>query len=266
MLIYKKYVKIFICLLRASAPNTVTLKVSGTGIHLWITRAASGHNSQSKFTYIPPVGLIDPSELQRPEPKFADKEISMFRDYSIDDNDPIKERVRRTYRNMHLNQTVEFVRNRRDVWLKFNHFKATVREALEKLNDLIDESDPDTSLPNIIHAFQSAERARQEFPEHDWLHLTALIHDLGKVMAFYDEPQWAVVGDTFPVGCEWGQSIVYRQDSFEGNPDGENPLYNTKYGMYEPNCGVDNLLIRGATMNTCIKCLSITSLHCLKLP
>lgn len=63
----------------------------------------------------------------------------------------------------------------------------TIREGLEKLNDLIDESDPDTSLPNIVHAFQTAERAREEFPEHDWLHLTGLIHDLGKVMAFYGE-------------------------------------------------------------------------------
>lgn len=63
----------------------------------------------------------------------------------------------------------------------------TIRAALEKLNDLIDESDPDTTLPNIVHAFQTAERAREEFPEHDWLHLTGLIHDLGKVMAFYGE-------------------------------------------------------------------------------
>lgn len=73
----------------------------------------------------------------------------------------------------------------RERWLKFNHAKLTVREALEKLNDLIDESDPDTSMPNIVHAFQAAEQAREEFPEHDWIHLTGLIHDLGKIMAFY---------------------------------------------------------------------------------
>lgn len=72
-------------------------------------------------------------------------------------------------------------------WQKFDHIRLTVREALEKLNDLVDESDPDTSLPNIVHAFQTAERARAEFPEHDWLHLIGLIHDLGKIMAFYGE-------------------------------------------------------------------------------
>lgn len=53
--------------------------------------------------------MIDPSELLRPEPEFVSKSISKFRDYSIDINDPLKERVRNTYRLMHLNQTVDFV-------------------------------------------------------------------------------------------------------------------------------------------------------------
>lgn len=96
---------------------------------------------------------------------------------------------------------------------------------MEKLNDLVDESDPDIDLPNIVHAFQAAETAREEFPDDDWLHFTALIHDLGKVMAFYGEPQWAVVGDTFPVGCLWSDNIVYRDVSFVGNVDGDNPDY-----------------------------------------
>lgn len=35
----------------------------------------------------------------------------------------------------------------------FAYFNS-IREALEKLNDLVDESDPDLDLPNIVHAFQ----------------------------------------------------------------------------------------------------------------
>lgn len=89
----------------------------------------------------------------------------------------------------------------------------------------------------------AAERARQEYPELDWLHLVGLIHDMGKVMAFYDEPQWAVVGDTFPVGCEWSKNIVFRHESFDGNQDIDNAKYNTKYGMYEANCGVEQLMM-----------------------
>lgn len=62
-------------------------------------------------------------------------------------------------------------------------------------------------------------------------------------MAFYDEPQWAVVGDTFPVGCLWSDNIVYRDDSFIGNIDGNNKKYNTKYGIYKPQCGISNLMM-----------------------
>lgn len=36
---------------------------------------------------------------------------------------------------------------------------------------------------------------------------------------------------------------MYRDESFEGNPDGDNPAYNTELGIYQPNCGVDNLLM-----------------------
>jgi len=66
-------------------------------------------------------------------------------------------------------------------WLQFNKLKMTVKEALMKLNDLVDESDPDIDLPNIIHAFQTAESIREKHPDLDWFHLTGLIHDLGKV-------------------------------------------------------------------------------------
>lgn len=58
--------------------------------------------------------VIDPSELLRPEAEFAGKCLTKFRDYSVDVNDPLKERVRQTYRQMHLNQTVDFVESKYD--------------------------------------------------------------------------------------------------------------------------------------------------------
>jgi len=54
-------------------------------------------------------------------------------------------------------------------------------DALVKLNSLVDESDPDVDIPNLVHAFQTAERIRADHPQEDWFHLTGLIHDLGKV-------------------------------------------------------------------------------------
>ncbi|KOB68324.1 Myo-inositol oxygenase [Operophtera brumata] len=133
------------------------------------------------------VGMIDPSLLLRPEAKYDDKPIEAFRNYDIDVNDPVKERVRKTYYDMHTNQTVDFVQAKLDKWTQFNHMKLTIKEALIKLNDLVDESDPDTELPNIVHAFQTAERIRQDHPNDDWFHLIGLIHDLGKVMLMLEK-------------------------------------------------------------------------------
>lgn len=74
-------------------------------------------------------------------------------------------------------------------WLSFDKFEATIMEALESLNDLVDESDPDVNIPNIVHAFQTAERIRAIHPHHDWFHLVGLIHDLGKVSKQYLLPK-----------------------------------------------------------------------------
>lgn len=192
------------------------------------------HNEQRR------VSILDPSEHFRPDTH--GKGLDEFRRYTEEEEDYIQQRVKRTYYQMHKNQSVDFVRGRMSKWMKFNHAELTIMEALELLNSLLDESDPDSDLPNIVHAFQTAERIRATHPDQDWFHLTGLIHDLGKVMALWGEEQWAVVGDTFLVGCAYGDSIVYRQNSFDENPDLKNPRYNSKYGIYQPNCGLDNVI------------------------
>lgn len=77
-----------------------------------------------------------------------------------------------------------------------------MKDALIKLNDLVDESDPDTDLPNIVHAFQTAERIRQDHPDDDWFHLTGLIHDLGKVCS------------VFSFYSNYGISLINFEDKF----------------------------------------------------
>ncbi|XP_015918703.1 inositol oxygenase [Parasteatoda tepidariorum] len=187
-----------------------------------------------------PILMLDPSELYRPE---INKGMDEFREYSDTKNDPIQLRVRETYRKMHTHQTLDFVKEKIAYWTKFNKARLTVMEALEKLNCLVDESDPDVDIPNNVHAFQTAERIRQAHPTLDWFHLTGLVHDLGKLMALYGEPQWCVVGDTFPVGCAFAPSIVYRNTSFSENPDLYNPNYNTRLGIYSENCGLENVIM-----------------------
>jgi hypothetical protein len=53
--------------------------------------------------------------------------------------------------------------------------------------------------------------------------------------------QWGIAGDTFVVGCRLPDSLVFP--GFNPlNPDMQNPEYNTESGVYEPNCGMHNLL------------------------
>jgi inositol oxygenase len=70
--------------------------------------------------------------------------------------------------------------------------------------------------------------------------LTGLLHDMGKVLCLFGEPQWAVVGDTFPVGCAYSDKIVYPE-FFKNNPDYSDERYNNQYGIYAPNCGLRNV-------------------------
>jgi len=114
-----------------------------------------------------------------------------------------------------------------------------VWEGLELLNTLVDDSDPDTTMTQQQHNLQTAESLRKSGAPR-WLILTGLIHDLGKMLCFFGEPQWAVVGDTFPVGCAYSDKVVFPQ-YFKENPDYTNPKLQTKLGIYTENCGLDNV-------------------------
>ena len=71
--------------------------------------------------------------------------------------------------------------------------------------------------PLIEHALQTAEAIRAANGPR-WFIVTGLVHDLGKILCLFGEPQWAVVGDTFPVGCRFSPAIVYSE-FFTDNPD-----------------------------------------------
>ncbi|KAI1170985.1 DUF706-domain-containing protein [Nemania sp. FL0916] len=152
------------------------------------------------------------------------------------------DRVKLFYTEQHTKQTVAYNLKARNN-IKFQRRgEMTIWEAMEKLNTLIDESDPDTSLSQIQHLLQSAEAIRKDGKPR-WMQLTGLIHDLGKLLFFYgSEGQWDVVGDTFPVGCAFDERIIYP-GSFVDNPDTKDPVYSTKYGIYSPGCGLDNIML-----------------------
>jgi len=156
---------------------------------------------------------------------------------------PFEEIVCRTYRLNHTYQTVEFVAKQKEQHLSFDKGQMTLWDVFTRLENIVDESDPDNHLPQIFHAFQTAESLRREYPDLDWFHLVGLIHDLGKLLVlpeFGGHPMWAVVGDTFPVGCAFSPKIA-KALFFVDNPDIKNFHYSTTHGIYEPQCGVENL-------------------------
>lgn len=160
-----------------------------------------------------------------------------YRDYEHTD----RESVRAFYEENHREQSYAFVQGKRDEFLGLERKEMTIFEALDFLNTLVDDSDPDIELDQLQHLLQTSEAIRADGHE-DWFVLTGLLHDLGKVLCLFGEPQWAVVGDTFPVGCRFSDRIVYHE-FFALNPDHADPRYNTELGVYQRHCGLRNVLM-----------------------
>jgi inositol oxygenase len=165
------------------------------------------------------------------------KKKEQFRNYEAN----ARPSVREFYRLNHRHQTCDFVRSKRNEFLSLNRRKMSVWEALEYLNTLVDDSDPDTDLSQLDHLLQTAEQIRRDGHPR-WFILTGLIHDLGKILCLYGESQWAVVGDTFPVGCAWSEKIVFHE-FFGENPDRQEARYQSRSGIYQEGAGLDTVMM-----------------------
>ncbi len=188
---------------------------------------------------INPLNRLDEWEedvLRRyPEKEAPAKANEEYRNY----DEPARDSVREFYRLNHQYQTHEFVLGKEKDFLSFSRKELPVWSAMEFLNTLVDDSDPDIELDQLQHLLQTAEAIRAD-GQPDWFVLTGFIHDMGKVLCLFGEPQWAVVGDTFPVGCAHSEKIVYPE-FFKSNPDYSDGRFNTKYGVYSPGCGLRNV-------------------------
>ncbi|MEM6763512.1 MAG: inositol oxygenase family protein [Bacteroidota bacterium] len=174
-------------------------------------------------------------DLKQRYPENDQKAKEEYRNY----DDPARDTVREFYKMNHTYQNFDFVMEKEAEFKKLEKRKMTLWEAVEFLNTLIDDSDPDIDLDQTQHLLQTSEAIRAD-GHPDWFVLTGFLHDLGKILCLFGEPQWAVVGDTFPVGCKFSDKIVYPE-FFDLNSDSTDERYNTKYGIYEPNCGLDNV-------------------------
>lgn len=60
----------------------------------------------------------------------------------------------------------------------------SIWDAVDFLNTLIDDSDPDTSMDQLQHLLQTSEAIRAD-GHPDWFVLTGFMHDLGKVLCLF---------------------------------------------------------------------------------
>lgn len=141
------------------------------------------------------------------------KSETEFRQYDAEANPGVAE----FYRLNHEFQTMDYVMGKERQYFGLTRGKKTVWEAAEYLNTLVDDSDPDTDLTQIEHLLQTSEAMRAD-GQPRWMVLTGFVHDLGKVLCLYGEPQWGVVGDTFPVGCAYSKDVVFPE-YFAANRD-----------------------------------------------
>lgn len=164
-------------------------------------------------------------------------------------------RVVEHYRDMRRFQTLRFYEKmeKKYDFSNGNYRRLmTIEEAFAELENYVDASDPDLDLPNLLHLLQTAEGIKRA-GHPDWLQLTGLLHDMGKIMFLWgtgedgqdgyspNGKQWALGGDTFVVGCEIPDHAVVFPEFNELNPDMHDETNSTKYGIYDAHCGLDKL-------------------------
>lgn len=202
-----------------------------------------------------------------------------YRNYNIDN------KISQTYKLMYTNQTLEYVKDKHELF-KGGSNEYNTEYLIEKMDNIIDESDPDADFPQSVHAYQtgesifnnylsgnklkklnireifsceewnnlepnvklyyeeknSFENLYKNIKQWDWLALVGFIHDLGKMLLlpeFGNLPQWSVVGDIFPVGCEFSSSNIYFDEKYHEKSSDFNKF--DELGIYKEGCGLEEL-------------------------
>ncbi len=102
------------------------------------------------------------------------------------------------------------------------------------------QSSAHRQTPTDRQPAQVAELCRLAFPDKEWLALVGLLHGLGKLLAhpaMGAQPQWAVAGETYPLGCRFDPQVGHSE-LFSANPDRRRRAFASPDGVYAPGCGL----------------------------
>lgn len=160
-----------------------------------------------------------------------------FRNFEKDNK-----KIKTLYQDQKKYQSLEFYEFAVDKYCKFNK-TSNFWDLFDLLDNFIDLSDPDITLPNKQHLYQTAEKLRKD-NQPEWLQVVGLIHDLGKILYLNGKDmdgtslktQWGIVGDTFILGCKIPDSVIYP----EFNKLSKYHKY-TDCGIYSKNCGLQKV-------------------------
>ena len=140
---------------------------------------SSENASSTEFAPLKSLDQWEEDILQRypdPESIVKGKQTGEYRNYENPERDTVKE----FYRINHTYQTYDFVQQKRQEFLQFNKKQMPVWLAFDFLNQLVDDSDPDTDLDQFQHLLQTSEAIRAD-GHPDWMVLAGLMHDMGKI-------------------------------------------------------------------------------------
>ena len=84
--------------------------------------------------------------------------MSGFRDYNKCNNS-----VEETYKNMFKGQSLEYVLEQKDKYSRYPSNIYNIFDLINRLEEIVDESDPDTEHAQINHAYQTAESIQNRF-------------------------------------------------------------------------------------------------------
>ncbi|KAJ3550431.1 hypothetical protein NMY22_g495 [Coprinellus aureogranulatus] len=108
-------------------------------------------------------------------------------------------------------------------------------EAIELL-DTLTERRLQSYVSRKEHLFQTAEAIRRD-GKPEWMQAVGLVHELGRLLIIFEgEGQWGANGETFLIGCRF-------LDTFANNPDFNDPVFSTIYGVYQPRDTLDNVML-----------------------
>jgi len=189
-----------------------------------------------------------PSALQ---PACAGSEVKVnTEEFRVYDEGVVLPQVRESYRQQRISQTHAFAVNATDKYCQFGEGKGknnTFWEMFDMLVGFVDLSDPDISLSNHQHLFQTAEGIRKD-DQPDWMQFVGLAHDVGKIIHLKGgvaedgtsmDTQWGIVGDTYFTGCQIPDTIVFPEFNVL-NADMSDARFNSTHGVYTPGMGFRN--------------------------